>query len=420
MHYKKSVLSNGITVVTEDHPHAIGLTAGIWVCTGTRDEDPAKMGISHLLEHLVFKGTKKRTAFQLAKVMESRGGELNAYTTREYTCYYATSLSKDIKLNLDVLLDIVTNATFPKHEFDKEKQVVIQEIAMSSDDYDEYVFDVFFEECYKSSAMGWPILGTEETISNISRKDVSDYYKGRYRGKDLMIAVAGRVNHSEVCEVIEKYLGKKPVKTMRKKPRTKPKYHTFKKLIEKDIEQTHILMGFEAPSLRASDRYESHIFNTLLGGGMTSKLYQSIRERKGLAYSVYSTLLNSTDSGLNLIYCAVDPDQAEEAVDIILRDLKKIRRQKVSKNELNYFRTQAKGYLELYSDDIENRMNIVGLNQLIFGHHHTMEDTLKGLDAVTTASMKTYIEKYVRPDKFSLLVLGSGDNSIWMENKLDF
>ncbi len=414
MHFKKSVLSNGITVVTEDHPHAIGLTAGVWVCTGTRDEDPASMGISHLLEHMVFKGTKKRSAFQLAKVMEARGGELNAYTTREYTCYYATSLSKDIKLNLDVLMDIVTNATFPKHEFEKEKQVVLQEIAMSSDDYDEYVFDVFFEECYRQHPLGWPILGTEETIGSISRKNIVDFYKTRYRGHDLMFSIAGRVNHNEVCDLIESYLGKKVRKSFKKKPRSKPKYHAFTKLIEKDIEQTHILMGFEAPSLSAPDRYESHIFNTLLGGGMTSKLYQSIRERKGLAYSVYSTLLNTTDAGLNLVYCAVDPEQAEEAVDIIVRDLKKIRREKISKSELNFFRTQAKGYLELYSDDIENRMNIVGLNQLVFDKYHTMEDTLKGLDAVTTASMRSYIEKYVRPDKFSLLVLGSSDNSIWM------
>lgn len=417
MNYKKTILPNGIKIITEEHPHAIGITAGIWICTGTRDEDSDSMGISHLLEHLVFKGTKKRSAYQLAKIMESRGGELNAYTTREYTCYYATSLSNDLKLNLDVLVDIVVNATFPQIEFEREKQVVLQEIAMSSEEHDEYVFDVFFEECYRENSMSWPILGTQESISKMSRKNVVDYYHNRYRGKDLVVCVAGKVNHYEVVEFIQQTMGKLKTKYIHKK-RKKPTYKTFSRLIEKDTEQTHILMGFEAPSLKSNERYESNIFNTMLGGGMTSKLYQSIREKNGLAYSVYSTLITASDSGLNLIYCAVDPDEAEQAVDIILRDLKKIKKNGISKNELKFYKTQARGYFELYSDDIENRMNSVCLNEIIFGEYQGMEKLFAGLDDITHTSINDYVDKYINPNKFSLLVLGNSDNSIWMEKKL--
>ncbi len=419
MHYEKTILPNGIKVVTEDHPHATGITASIWVCTGTRDEDPKLIGVSHLLEHLVFKGTKKRTAYQLAKVMEARGGELNAFTTREYTCYYATSLSRDLKINLDAVMDLVANATFPLNEYQREIDVVLQEIAMSSDEYEEYVFDVFFEECYKNHSMGWPILGTAETIGKIARKNVIDYYKSRYRGKDLMVCVAGRIDHNEVCDIIMDGLGKLKTKYVRKK-RTKPKYKPFTKLIEKDIEQTHILMGFEAPCMSSEERFDSQIFNTLLGGGMTSKIYQSIREKKGLAYTVYSTLMASSDSGVNLIYCAVDPEEAETAVDIIIRDLKKIRKNGISKSDLAMYKTQAVGFLELYSDDIENRMNLVGGNEIAFGDYQSMEETIAGLEDITAKSMKNYIDKYVNPEKFSLLVLGNSDNTVWMEKKLDF
>lgn len=403
--FKKTTLSNGIRVVTEKHPYTEAISAGIWICAGSRDEKKEFMGMSHLLEHLVFKGTKKRSAFQLAQVMEARGGDLNAFTTRESICFYATTLKKDLKLNLDVLMDLVCKATFPVREFDREKDVIQQEIAMSFDNHEEYAFDLFNEQVYRGHQMGWPILGTTESVGGISRSNVKDFYKKMFRGENIIVSVVGAVEHEDVIKAISPILGKIPKRAPNLK-RTKPKFTPFKQDFYREIEQAHILMGFEGPHLRHPLRFASFIVNTALGGGMTSILFQKIREKKGLAYTVYSTLANSTDSGLTLIYAGTDPEKKDDVVEIIIKELQKLKREGFNKRMLERYKTQIKGFLILNDDDLESRMNSLCLNEMVFGKYRTTEDILKAIDEVQVKDIDQFMDEYVNTSKIATLTMG--------------
>lgn len=402
--FKKTTLDNGVRVVTEKHPHTEAISAGIWICAGSRDEKKEFMGMSHLIEHLVFKGTKKRTAFQLAKIMESRGGDLNAFTTRESICFYATSLKKDLKLNLDVLMDLTTSATFPIREYEKEKSVIQQEISMYFDNHEEYVFDLFSEQVYRDHPMGWSILGSTESVGGISREEVKAFYKKMFRGENIIVSVCGAVEHEDVLKIIEPILGKIP-KTVPKLKRTKPKFHPFKQDFYREIEQAHILMGFEAPHLKHSLRFASFIVNTALGGGMTSILFQKIREKKGLAYTVYSTVANSTDSGLTLIYAGTDPEHKDEVVDTIYQEIKKLKRDGFNKRLLERYKTQIKGFLILNDDDLESRMNSLCLNEMVFGTYRTTENILKAIEDTQVKDIDQFLDQYVKLSKMAILTM---------------
>lgn len=403
--FKKTTLANGIRVVTEKHPYTEAISAGIWICAGSRDEKKEFMGMSHLLEHLVFKGTKKRSAYQLAQIMESRGGDLNAFTTRESICFYATTLKKDLRLNLDVLMDLVCNATFPPKEYDKEKSVIQQEISMYFDNHEEYVFDLFSEKAYGDHPMGWSILGTTDTVGGITRKDVNDFYKKMFRGENIIVSVCGAVEHEDVLRLIAPVLGRIPKKGSKLK-RAKPKFTKFNLDTYRDIEQAHILMGFEAPHLRHPLRFASFIVNTALGGGMTSILFQKIREKKGLAYTVYSTVANSTDSGLTLIYAGTDPEKRDDVEEIIRKELLKLKREGFNKRLLERYKTQIKGFLILNDDDLESRMNSLCLNEMVFGKYRTTEDVVKSIEEVQVKDVNRFIDEYITTSKISTLTMG--------------
>jgi predicted Zn-dependent peptidase len=403
--FKKTTLSNGIRVVTEKHPYTEAISAGIWICAGSRDEKKEFMGMSHLLEHLVFKGTKKRSAFQLAQVMEARGGDLNAFTTRESICFYATTLKKDLKLNLDVLMDLVCKATFPVKEFDREKDVIQQEISMSFDNLEEYVFDLFNEQVYRGHPMGWPILGTTESVGEISRKNVIEFYKKMFRGENIIVSVVGAVEHEDVIKAITPILGRIK-KSAPKLKRTKPKFNIFQQDFYRETEQSHVLMGFEGPHLRHPLRFASFIVNTALGGGMTSILFQKIREKKGLAYTVYSTLSNATDAGLTLIYAGTDPENKDQVVEIILKEIQKLKRDGFDKRMLERYKTQIKGFLILNDDDLESRMNSLCLNEMVFGKYRTTEDILKAIDETQVKDIDQFMDEYVNTSKIATLTMG--------------
>lgn len=402
--FKKTTLANGIRVVTEKHPYTEAISAGIWICAGSRDEKKQFMGISHLLEHMVFKGTKKRSAYQLAQIMESRGGDLNAFTTRESICFYATTLKKDLKLNLDVLMDLTVNATFPVREYDREKSVIQQEISMYFDNHEEYVFDLFSEQAYRGHPMGWSILGSTETVGEIGRSDIRDFYKKMFRGENIIVSVCGAVEHEDVLRIIAPILGRIP-KRAPKLNRKKPKFYPFKQDFYREIEQAHILMGFEAPHLRHPLRFASFIVNTALGGGMTSILFQKIREKKGLAYTVYSTVSNSTDSGLTLIYAGTDPENKEQVIEIINTEIQKLKRDGFNKKLLERYKTQIKGFLLLNDDDLESRMNSLCLNEMVFGKYRTTDDILKAIEETQVKDIDQFMDEFVTPSKIATLTM---------------
>lgn len=405
--FQKSILSNGLRVVSESHPLSRAVSIGIWVNTGTRDELPVQMGISHMLEHMVFKGTKTRSAYQIAKSLESLGGELNAYTTKEYTVYHCLVLKEHWSQGLEVLSDLVSNMKMNQKEFKLEKGVILQEIAMGDDNLEEVIFDELLEIVYDNHPMSFPILGTIKSVGNMTQRMVQEYYKKTYCGTNMFVSAAGNLEHGELVQAVEKMLGAK--KKSRAMPRRKkPRFKVARRLIDKESEQAHMVIAFEAPSFKDKFRFEAFIVNALLGGGMTSWLYQSIREKRGLAYSVYSMLMTNVDSGLIAIYAAFDMENAQHVFDLVIRDLEKLRNRRVTAADVELFKTQVKGALLLGSDDVDNRMTSLGVNEMVFEKYKPVDEVLAEVEEVSAESVNAFIEQSLDMSSLSGVLMGAG------------
>ena len=403
--FKKSELSNGIRVVSELHPGSRAVSMGIWVLTGTRDETPGVAGISHLLEHLVFKGTKTRSAYQIAKSLEALGGELNAYTTREYTCYHALVLKDHWEKALDVLADLVSNMKLTQKEFDLEKGVILQEIAMSEDSHEDMVYDVFYEQVYGAHPLGRPILGTPVSVARMKQTQVMNYYKKTYTGKNIIVSASGCIDHDDLMAGIQKRLGSKK-KSELKNPRRVPRWLNRRHVVEKQAEQVHMLLGLPTASFQDKHRFEAVVTNTLLGGGMTSKLYQSVREKRGLVYSIHSSLNTNIDSGMLTIYAGTEAKNARKVGDLISKEFAKIRKSGVTKADVEMCKTQVVGSILLGSDDIENRMTSLAVNEMVFGRYRAVESVIDEIKAVTVDSVNDYIRNVLDLDKAAGVLLG--------------
>ncbi|MBK9293331.1 MAG: insulinase family protein [Oligoflexia bacterium] len=403
--FKKTVLDSGITVVTEAHKHQKSVSVGVFVCSGTRDEKKSEMGASHFVEHMVFKGTKNRSAYEISRCLEAVGGDLNAYTTREYTCFHATSLKKDLKLDIEVLGDLVTNALFRQKDFDKERSVILQEVAMTEDTPEEYIFDVFFEKLYPGQSMGWPILGSEASLKNMKRRDLINFYKSHFVGSNIIVAAAGALEHDEVIENVKKYIKVKKGRKIASK-RRHAKFNPIKDVLVKQSEQTHVLVGFDGLGFADDSRYDAFVLNAWLGGGMSSKLYQSIREKKGLAYTVYSQMMTLTDGGLLTIYAGTEAQSVDRVLNSIFDDVKKVKSQKITKSHLDLFKNQVAGGILLGSDDMENRMNSLGVNEMTFGDYIPIEKVVDGINTVTANEIGEIAEKLLDYKKMAVLVMG--------------
>lgn len=405
--FKKTVLDNGIRVVSELHPQSRAVALGAWVTVGTRDEGPDEAGLCHFVEHLVFKGTKTRSAYQIAKSLEALGGELNAFTTRENTCYHALVLKDHWPTALEILADLTCNMQLVKKDFDLEKGVILQEIAMSEDNHEELVYDAFFERVYAGNPLGTPILGSIKSIGNTRIGGVNGFYKSNYNGSNVVISAAGQVDHEELVQNVKKLFKNKKKSRVRSKRKT-PRWKWDRSVQEKDSEQVHMLLGFPTASFKDKQRFEAFILNALLGGGMTSRLYQAVRERKGLVYSVYSSLTTFTDTGLINIYAGADPDNIVEVGEIIAREMKKVRKQGISKSDLELFKTQVIGGLLLGADDIDNRMNSLGVNEMVFGKYKPVDEVVAEIEKVTEKSVNEFLKTRIKPEQFSGLLVGPG------------
>jgi predicted Zn-dependent peptidase len=406
LHFKKTELKNGIRVVSELHPHSRSVSIGIWVLTGTRDEAPEDAGISHFVEHMVFKRTKSRSAFQIAKSLESLGGELNAYTTREYTCYHALVLKDHWEKALEILSDLVCNMAVSKDDFALEKSVILQEIAMCEDNLEELIYDIYFEKALGKNPISRRILGVEETISKMTMKRMIHYYKEKYSGGNIIVSAAGCLDHQSLLEGVQRTLGSKTKRRFTNK-RKKPGHRTFRSSLEKEAEQLHLLAGFPCTSFRDANRFEAFILNTLLGGGMTSKLYQSVREKRGLVYSVYSALNTFEDFGLINIYAACEPKHMKAVIKNIAAEVKKVRKTGLTQGELELFKTQVVGGILLGSEDIENRMTSLGVNEMVFEKYKPVEEIVTEIEKVTVRSVRDFIDKYLNLGDSSWLLVGA-------------
>lgn len=403
--YQKSTLSNGVRVITESHPFTRAVSAGIFVQTGTRHETPTKAGLTHFVEHLVFKGTKRRSAYELAKVLDAVGGDLNAYTTREYTCFHSTALKEHLDLSLDVLTDLVTQARLTLDDFKTEREVIVQEIQMVKDNLEEYILDVYLEKTFEKQDLGIPILGTEQTLARLKRADLVAHYDEMMRGPNLILSVAGPVEHEHVVAVAEKALGRLG-KRAPKRERTRARVKPLQEFVHRPSEQVHLLVGLPSCAYTSAHRFESFVINELLGGGVTSRFYQHIREDQGLVYSVYSFLQSFVDTGVFLTYAGSSYKNAPAVIRGLKRELKKLTKSGIKTRELASFKTQVKGQILLGAEDMENRMSSLGINEMIFSEYRPVDDVISDIEKVSTDSVADYLRKYFDSAPVSFMVMG--------------
>lgn len=421
--FRKTYLPGGIRVLTESHPSSRAVSCGIWVTRGTRNELPDEGGLAHFVEHLVFKRTKKRTAYEIARDMEAVGGDLNAYTSRESTSYITHALKDALGLSLDVLSDLVRNPVFDAGDIRKEKQVVIQEIRMSEDQLEDCIFDQYFERAYPETAFGRPILGTHKSITRMKREKILAFHRRLYVPENMIVSVAGNADHDEVLDLVYKYMKPKESGTAAKAPPVGPEaaplMRTFRDVVKRPSEQAHMLVGLPSSNFQSRLRLESYIVNTLLGGGMTSRLYQTVREERGLVYSIYSQLVTGRDTGLNLVYAGTEPAKAPDVLELILKEMRRIKKEGVKRSELEFFKRQVRGQIILGADDIESRMNSIAVNEMVLGRYRSVDDVVRDVEDISWSSVHEYIETYYDLDRLSIFMMGAlpeGPTRRWLES----
>ncbi|SFS59821.1 M16 family metallopeptidase [Marininema halotolerans] len=377
---QKYTLPNGVRVVAESIPHVRSVAFGLWIGTGSRFEMPHNNGISHFLEHMMFKGTKTRTARQLAETFDEVGGHVNAFTSKEITCYYAKVLDEHLEHAMDVLADMFFESTFQTEEIQKERKVIEEEIRMVEDTPDDIIHDWLSEAAYSRHPLGYPVLGTLENLQTFDRETVLDYRDRHYRPEELVIAVAGNLPTNWLAQVEarfshftgkgERCAGDSPV-------------YTGETIVRaKGTEQTHICLGFPGIALTDERIYSLILLNNILGGNMSSRLFQEIREERGLAYSVYSYHSAYQDSGLFTIYAGTGHDQAEDVTTLILDTIDKIRQDGVTENELQKGKEQLKGSLMMSLESTNNRMSRLGKNELLLGRHMSLDEVVSAVGRV--------------------------------------
>lgn len=415
--YKKTLLPNGVRIITEEIEHVRSAAIGMWVGAGSRDEREGFEGISHFIEHMFFKGTEHRSARVLAESLEAVGGQLNAFTTKEYTCYYAKILDEDLDLAIDVLSDMFFSSLFDEKEIEKEKNVVIEEIKMYEDSPDELIHDVFSEYVWNDHPLGKPILGTEESIMALTRDKIMQFLTEHYAPDNLVISVAGKIKHEDVVAKLSPQFGTFKRGGRRVLEET-PIGRTIEHYQTKETEQMHIILG--VPGLGQDDEniYAMHIFNNILGGGLSSRLFQEIREQRGLAYSVYSYHSTYVDTGLFAIYAGTSPKNTQEVIACILEELMEMKQQGISHEELVRTKAQIKGSLYLGLEAVSSRMSRLGKTELTYNRVLSPEEVIEKLEKVTLEDVKRLVGRLWQKDNISIMTLGPSGHNLVMADIL--
>ena len=398
-------LPNGIRVLSERLPDLPSITVGIWVENGSRYEQPHQAGISHFLEHLFFKGTERRTAAQIAEEIDAVGGVLNAFTGKEYTCYYAKVLHEQLPLALDLLADIFTQSRFASEEIDRERSVIIQEISQVEDTPDDYVHELFNLAFWPGHPLSRPIAGTAETVRGLMREDFLRFLEARYRPDRVLIAAAGNLVHEDLLAVAEGKFGtlSGSAPLVDSGP---PQPHAGVSVHEKPLEQVHLCLGSPGIAHADAERYPAHLLNLALGGGMSSRLFQEIRERRGKAYTVYSFLSSYLDAGYFGVYVGTSAEWVREVVDVIREELARVAREGLGAAELSRVKQQMKGSMLLGLETSDSRMSRIAKNEIYFGRDVPMEEVAARIDAVPNDEIVSVAERLFRADGLALTVLG--------------
>ncbi|MFP7296147.1 M16 family metallopeptidase [Neobacillus niacini] len=393
---------NGVRIVLENIPTVRSVAIGVWIGTGSRNEDPQTNGISHFLEHMFFKGTKTRSAKEIAESFDSIGGQVNAFTSKEYTCYYAKVLDTHAQFALDVLADMFFNSTFVEEELNKERNVVLEEIKMYDDTPDDIVHDLLSRAIYGDHPLGYPILGTEETLNTFTSSTLKDYIHNRYTPENVVISIAGNVSDKFILEV-EKYFGSYEGGNSATQENI-PVFQSNRLSRKKETEQAHLCLGFEGLKIGHEDVYSLIILNNILGGSMSSRLFQEVREQRGLAYSVFSYHSAYHDNGVVTVYGGTGAKQLDVLFETIQETLGKLKQDGITEKELNNSKEQLKGSLMLGLESTNSRMSRNGKNELLLRRHRSLDEIIEQIDSVTKQSVDGMATS-VFTDKYSVSLI---------------
>ena len=401
-----TTLDNGVRIVTQNIGYMHTVTTGIWVANGTRHEAQEDNGVAHFIEHMLFKGTKRRSAHQITREIDSMGGILNAFTGHEYVCYYAKVLAKFLPGAADLLADIFLNSTFPLEEIERERKVVLQEIKMRDDSPDEYIHDHFHQNFWRGQLVGMPVLGSEKTVTGLSHTSILAHKNSRYRPQDIIIAAAGNVRHEELVAILAPLFSGL---SSQWQPDTNDSFPAAEKkvnLIEREMEQTLVCLGTRSLRYDHPDRYPLFLLTTILGGGMSSRLFQEIREKKGLAYSVYSYIISHADSGALVVYAGTEKSHCLEVIDIAQREMSRLVNETVPQDELDAAREQLKGKTLMSLESSDSLMTRLAKNEIYLQKQQSIDDVLANYDAVSCSDLQRVSQELIRSEYLHLEVMG--------------
>ena len=404
----KTTLKNGIRIVTKNMPYTRSVSMGVWVNVGARDESVLESGLSHFIEHMIFKGTQKRSAFQIAKEFDAIGGNTNAFTTMENTCYYARVIDSHTETMVDILSDIFVNSVFDPGEIDKERPVILQEIGMVEDSPDEYVHMLSGRNFWGENPLGRSILGTPENLARFDAQILKNFFQRLYQPDRIIISAAGNIDHHRLVELVEPVFG--TIQSRDGFPqRESPRACSVVNLNHRNLEQLHICLGARGLSITDPRRYTGSLLNTILGGNMSSRLFQEIRERRGLAYSVYTFISSHVDAGMFGVYMGVDPRRAQETTRLVLEELDRIKNEPVESSELTGAIEYTKGSLLLASESADNQMVRSAQNEIHFGDDIALEAIIEKVEAVTADEIRDLANELFNRNQMTLTSLGPLD-----------
>ena len=403
----RRVLPNGLTVITEQMSHIRSVSIGIWLKSGSRDEDSEWNGISHFIEHMVFKGTENRSAEAIARQVDSIGGNMDAFTAKECICFNIKILDEHVPIALDVLSDLVLHPVFDTSDIARERGVILEEIKMDEDSPDYLVHEIFTQSFWKDHALGKPILGTRDTVKRFERPVVSQHYGDRFAPGNLIVAAAGNLDHKTFVDLVAKHFEHmKPVKNGLHSPAPK----TFARINlrnKKALEQVQICIGVPSHPIAHQKRYASYVLNTLLGGGMSSRLFQNIRERQGLAYAIYSDLSPYRDTGCMGVYAGTSRESATKVVESVIAEFRNLKSAPVPEEEVRRAKDQLKGSLMLSLESSTARMSNLARQEMYFDRFYGLDELIERIEAVTAEDLKQTADEFFRTDQIAVTVLGN-------------
>ncbi len=401
----KTTLENGVRILTEKMPYSRSVSMGVWVSVGARDEEAAESGLCHFIEHMIFKGTRKRSAFQIAKEFDAIGGYSNAFTAMENTCYHAKVLDSHLETMVDILTDIFLNSVFDSREVEKERPIIFQEIGMLEDSPDEYLHLLAGQTFWGDHPLGRSILGTRENIRNLSAEDIRAFFRRLYQPDRMIISAAGNVEHDRIVDLVGPLF--ETLECRNGLPaRRKPQPHARVNVCFRELEQTHICVAGRGLSITDPERYKFSLLNTIFGGNMSSRLFQEIRERRGLAYSVYAFSNSYFDSGMSGASAGVDPTNARESVRLILEQMRRLAAEPVSDAELRAAKEYTKGNLLLATENNDNQMVRLAQNEFHFGREVPLSEVVSNIEATSAADILELARRIFRPGENAITIVG--------------